>query len=213
MLPLDTRLLHLNSFHQDCNIAMYHLTSLESLQVHPGDTITCLQADCDSSHQRNKRTDNPGGWVVVSGDRKGLVIISWGDFSLPPSAHDSASEEEGSGKHPNYTLKKRDSHSAGQRLSSQQPRPQQMAVRSVPVTVLVGKGEISCLTLTRKQGRVFGRSQWDLMAVGTSTGRIALVDVLEGKVSDVTKESQTSIPSCTARYAVSFNGLSDCAAI
>lgn len=125
--------------------------------------------------------------MVVSGDRKGLVNISWGDFSLPPSAHDSASEEEGSGKHPNHTLKKRDSHLAGQRLSSQQPRVQQMAVRTVPVTVLVGKGEITCLTLTRKQGRVFGRSQWDLLAVGTSTGRIALVDVLEGKVSDVNK--------------------------
>jgi hypothetical protein len=123
--------------------------------------------------------------VVVSGDRKGLVVISWGEFSLPPSAHDSASEEEGSGKHTNHTLKRRESQSAGQRLSSQQPRPQQMAVRSVPVTALVGKGEVTCLTLTRKQGRVFGRSQWDLLAVGTSSGRIALVDVLEGKVSKV----------------------------
>ena len=122
--------------------------------------------------------------MVVSGDRKGLVVISWGEFSLPPSAHDSASEEEGSGKH---TLKRKESHSAGQRLSSQQPRPQQMAVRSVPVAVLVGKGDITCLTLTRKQGRVFGRSQWDLLAAGTSSGRIALIDVLEGKVSEVTK--------------------------
>ena len=62
-----------------------------------------------------------------------------------------------------------------------------MAVRSVPVAVLVGKGDITSLTLTRKQGRVFGRSQWDLLAAGTSSGRIALIDVLEGKVSEVTK--------------------------
>ena len=156
-------------------------------QVHPGETISCLQADCDYTQVRNKRTDNPGGWVVISGDRKGLVVISWGEFSLPPSAHDSASEEEGSGKH---NLRRKESHSAGQRLSSQQPRPQQMAVRSVPVATLVGKGEITCLTLTRKQPRAFGRSQWDLLAVGTSTGRIALVDVLQGKVSEAIEQSR-----------------------
>ena len=151
----------------------------------------------------SRRDVGPGGWIVITGNKKGIAVISLGEFSAYRIGADSFSEGEESAK----MFDRRGSssvnagtagHSGNQTHGSfAYHQHHDMAVRLVTVTTLSGEGEVTCLTLTRRRDEGLDIA-WDLLALGTSTGQIALVDVSTGQV--ITKSITHTLTSVTTYF-------------
>jgi hypothetical protein len=171
------------------------------IQSHQGEAVTCLRAEWAGS---NVGPNHPCGWWVVTGDRRGLIVISSGEFSPIPKGGDVTAEDESS----KSAIERRGGISNG--IS----RHHQMSVKSVPIRTLSSDGEITCLAFTRSRSRNKSRineknsveggrgrvtssvseggtlsereveREGEMVAVGTATGRIAIFDLHSGQVSN-----------------------------
>lgn len=171
------------------------------IQSHQGEAVTCLRAEWAGP---TVGPNHPCGWWIVTGDRKGLIVISSGEFSPVPKGGDVTAEDESS----KSTIERRGGISNG--IS----RHHQMSVKSVPVRTLSSDGEITCLAFTRSRSRnksrikeknsveecrgsssvggtfsereveVEGGMEGEMVAAGTATGRIAIFDLHSGQVRD-----------------------------
>lgn len=163
-------------------------------QTHQGEAVTCLCAEWAESVEGS--LNHPCGWWVVTGDRRGIIVISSGEFYPVPKGGDAAPEDE-SGK---STIERRGG------ITNGNSRRHQMTVKSVPVKTLSSDGEITCLAFTRRRSSSRGRSRCnelssseegkvrdgeslsegegeeEMVAAGTSTGRIAVFDLHSGQV-------------------------------
>lgn len=154
--------------------------------------MTCLLAERIHSNSKVviRRDGGPGGWIVITGNKKGLAVISHGEFSASRIGADSFSEGEESAKMSDrrsgsVNMGIGAGHSVSQTHGSfAYHQHHEMAVRLVTVTTLSGEGEVTCLTLTRRRDEGLDIA-WDLLALGTSTGQIALVDVSTGQVNKI----------------------------
>ena len=171
------------------------------IQSHQGEAVTCLRAEWAGS---TVGPNHPCGWWVVTGDRKGLIVISLGEFSPVPKGYDVTAEDE--------SIKSTVERRGG--ISNGISRHHQMSVKSVPIRTLSSDGEITCLAFTRSRsrsksrineknsveegrGRVSSSSsvggtfserevegEGEMVAAGTAAGRIAIFDLHSGQVRD-----------------------------
>jgi hypothetical protein len=167
------------------------------IQSHQGEAVTCLRAEWAGSTVGSP--NHPCGWWVVTGDRKGLIVISSGEFSPVPKGNDVTAEDESS----KSTIERRGG------ISNGNSRHHQMTVKSVPIRTLSSDGEITCLAFTRSRSRNKSRNneknsveegrgggsvseggafsegeEEEMVVAGTATGRIAIFDLHSGQVRD-----------------------------
>ena len=163
------------------------------LQSHQGESVTCLRAKWAESVEGSP--NHPCGWWVVTGDRRGIIVISSGEFYPVPKGSDAAPEDDSS----KSTIERRGG------ITNGNSRHHQMSVKSVLIKTLSSDGEITCLAFTRSSSRGRGRSRCDeqssseegkgrdgalsegeeeeeMVAGGTSSGRIAVFDLHSGQV-------------------------------
>ena len=142
----------------------------------------------------------------MTGDRRGIIVISSGEFCPVPRGCDATSEDESS----NSTIERRGG------IANGSSRHHHMAVKSMSARALSGDGEVTCLAFTRSGSRSRssirnrnrdnehsgseegkgreggaccerereGEGEGDevMLAAGTSTGRIAIFDLHSGQV-------------------------------
>ena len=168
------------------------------IQSHQGEAVTCMRAEWAGS---TVGLNQPCGWWVVTGDRKGVIVISSGEFSPVPRGYDVTAEDDSS----KSTTDRRGGVSNGN------SRHHQMSVKSVPIRTLSSDGEITCLAFTRSrtrnksrnyeknrveegigrgsssvsEGGTYSEGEGEMVAAGTAMGRIAIFDLHSGQVRDI----------------------------
>ena len=189
-IPSPSQLLQLSRTHS--------LTASTTLyaQIHEGKSITCLQAEYNSGSEGDNDKDGTDdlGWLVASGDKKGHVVITRSAISLQSwylkqkdwNRSEGLGLGLGSGKHPPKKHSDRRSRSNSSEV-------EQHLFTSISITALIGAGSVTCLTFTKKKSQSYvliGFASnmrespcWEHLVIGTSLGRMAVVDVLSAQVS------------------------------
>lgn len=160
---------------------------------------------------------NKVGWLVASGDKKGHVVITRGAFSahVRPSKKNDLLQSDGlesvnlsSRKVRGRKTRSSSSERVPKQQQQQQEQQQQEKFTSISITALIGAGAVTCLTLTKK--KVPGSTaltlnsvenyHWDHLVIGTSLGRMAVVDVLSAQVSVESSECVPNTLSSPSNY-------------
>ena len=169
--------------------------------------------DKNDNENENENDDVSSGqldWLIASGDQRGCVVITYGKISplINLSEHEESSRNEGPGFRGiarQYTNKaKRRSRSISLDRAKQLQRP---LFSSVEVEPLTGEGTVTSLIFTKKRTPQFqglgpgsrissgssqrhsGSMDWEYLAIGTSSGHVAVVDARTGQVSECERET------------------------
>ena len=147
---------------------------------------------------------------MASGDKKGHVVITRSAISLQSwylkqkdlSRSEGLGLGVGSGKH--LSKKSRDRRS---RSNSRELQQQQQLFTSISITALIGAGSVTCLTFTKKKSQSYAligfasnmrdSACWEHLVIGTSLGRMAVVDILSAQVSAYILYTLCYVISCS----------------